>query len=107
LRSGVDSLISGSGADEDVLIRAPAEQLDVALDLIRREHDEIDDRVEAFVAESALHARRVRDVDLECAGTGRYWAVRGVRAPQQGELDTALERQRRTRRADDARTTDE
>ncbi len=51
-----------SAADEDVLLRYPREQADVALALLRREVDEVRHRVERFAFKQLCDAGFVADV---------------------------------------------
>ena len=59
----------------------PAEQLEVGLDVLRRERDPVDDRVELRSAERLLHRGRVADVAAQHGHLGRQrselWWRRG------------------------------
>ena len=78
-----------------------SEKLDVLRDVLGSERNEIDDGVEAVVAERGSHGRRFSNVAAQHMNAGRNGARR-LATPQVEEIDASRDGDVRARRADDA-----
>ena len=105
-QAGGRGLVSGGGADEEVLGGTPAEEIEIALELIGGEDDEIGDRVEFHAAERFFHGSGIGDIRIDQASAFRRGAD-GFAAVKEIELDAALNGEGGTSRADHAGAADE
>ena len=85
----------------------PREEVDVGLDVLGREGDEVDDRVELEVADGGARGRGVADVALQHVRLGGQRAQRAAPAVEHVEVDPEVDGALRARGADLPRASDE
>ena len=98
-------LICRGGADEDVLLDPAAEERQVALDILRRVGDPVDDDIERHVLQGGARVRQIVYVGSQALAPGQICGPRA--AIEQIELEAVGDRLPTDRRADEAGAADE
>ncbi len=100
------SLVRAGRGDKHKLSGPARKHVDVLLNVLRREGDPVDNRIELHVPDGGFHRRSIADVAIQNLCARWHSSVR-LASVEQEQFDSGLHCERRTGRTDDACASDE